>query len=212
MSHPLLRFRLFTYTGDDLDDPDTLARLPPLLAEILGASNGLVAYRGGFHLRGACRAPAWHALATVWDGDQSLHAVYDEVDPDDIPFAQDALGDQYLLRAGRVHRLWSESGDVRPLHIDLGHFLTLVAAVPYQALDIQPFERFIEAGGNLKPGELLRADPPFCLKKEDEEVTLEAVPAGQRLFSLAAHHRSLPLEVARSEYDLVDIARRGRHH
>ncbi len=209
MAHPLLKFSLFTYTGDEVDDHETWQRLPADLRDVLRHTNGLVAYRGGFHLRGAVLDPAWHAISTVWDGALSLHRAYSDLRDTDVPFAQDALGDQYLLRDARVVRLWAETGDVEPLHITLAHFLTRVAAVPYQSLHIQPLQRFQDAGGQLRPGQLLRADPPFCLP-QDGAVALEAVDAGQRIFSLATLSLNLPVTVTLEGIDLVEVARRRR--
>ena len=207
----LLKFRLFTYTGDPVDDHDIFARLPALLGELLKQTNGFVAYRGGLHFRGAVKAPGWHALRTAWEGPRALHRGYDYVEETDVPFAQDALGDQYLLRDDVVMRLWSETGDVESLGIGLGHFMHRVQAVPYQALNIQPFVRFLEDGGVLAPGQLLRADPPFCLLGEDESVSLSAIDAGERLATLAALCRTLQgRPINQSGVDLLEMAARRR--
>jgi hypothetical protein len=206
-----LRFRLFIYTGDAIDDPETFERLPSPLQSILAHTNGLIAYRGGFHLRGAVTAPSWHGIAPMWDGELSLHRSYDAVQPDDIPFAQDGLGDQYLLRDETVHRLWSETGDVVSLGIGFVHFLHRIQAVPYQSLNIQPFQAFLDAGGVLKPGQLLRSDPPFCLRKQEETVSLAAVEVTERLVTLAALSRTLnQRELAPEGVDLLELAIRGR--
>lgn len=183
----LQRFGFFSYEGPEIEDEASYERLPPLLMDVLMRVNGFIAYRGGFHLRGACLTPSWHALHTVWDGDLSLHRAYPGVWPTDVPFAQDALGDQFLLRDGQVLRLWAETGELEDLGRDLAAFLVGLQTDPYELLDVQPLLLFEQEGGKLRPGQLLHADPPFSLQGDDfeGEVKLSAEDAEDRLYSLA---------------------------
>jgi hypothetical protein len=48
--------------------------------------------------------------------------MYSEVKIDDFPFAQDYLGDQFLLRSGSVLRLRDETGEVEDLAIGWREF------------------------------------------------------------------------------------------
>jgi hypothetical protein len=210
----LLRFGLFTFEGDPVDDEETFERLPAPLRDVLMRANGFVAWRGAFHLRGACRTPSWHALATVWDGELSLHRAYPGVEPSDVPFAQDALGDQFLLRRGRVLRLWAEVGDLDDTGYDLMEFLRELQRDPWGLLDIQPLEVFEAEGARLRPGQLLHADPPFCQQEGDEEVALRAVDAEDRLYSLMELARlgptvtpALAAEIGEGGVDLLELAR-----
>lgn len=43
-----------TFVGPPVDDRDVLDRVPAPLRQLLEDTNGLVAFEGGFHLRGAC--------------------------------------------------------------------------------------------------------------------------------------------------------------
>ncbi len=210
-----MRFRLFSFEGGAIDDDLTFERLPPELRDLLMQANGFIAYHGGLHIRGACQNPSWHALSTVWDGELSLHRVYPGVQPADVPFGQDALGDQYLLRDGEVLRLWAETGDIEGLGQPLFSFLQSVQRNPHGVLDIQPLTLFEEQGHRLRPGQLLHADPPFCMQteEEDEEIDLSAVDAEDRLFSLMELARLGPgpapdLSQAGEEgVNLVELAR-----
>src|ERR1700681_1788880 len=104
-----------TFSGPAIDDREMLAKLPKELAALLTQTNGFIQFHGGLHVRGACLAPAWHSLREAWLGDNAFHRLYPEVEPDDIPFAEDYLGDQFLLRGGDVWRLYAETGEVEPL-------------------------------------------------------------------------------------------------
>jgi hypothetical protein len=182
-----------TFVGPELDDLEVLEACPPDLRRFLEETNGLTAYNGGLHIRGACRAPSWHSLHDVWHGEHALHRLYPAaVTPNDIPFAQDSVGDQWLLRAGAVCRLSAETGDVE----DLGHnFETFLAATerdPVETLGLHPLLQFQADGGTLAPGQLLSVYPPFCTEEAAKGVSLAAVPAAERLEFLSELASQLP--------------------
>jgi hypothetical protein len=104
-----------TYVGPPIDDADILARVPSDLADRLRQANGFIWFGGGLHVRGACREPAWHSLRAAWEGDAALHVLYPTVQVDDVPFAEDCVGDQFLIRGGTVWKLAAETGDVEDL-------------------------------------------------------------------------------------------------
>src|SRR5271166_4833360 len=99
-----MRLEHVTYRGPAIDDRAILAKLPRALTELLEQTNGFIQFHGGLHVRGACRQPDWHSLRAAWESEHAFHQLYPEVDPEDIPFAEDALGDQFLLRDGEVWR------------------------------------------------------------------------------------------------------------
>jgi hypothetical protein len=184
-----------TFTGPPLDDEDLLARLPTNLADLLRQINGFIQFQGGLHVRGACGEPAWHSLRDAWDGDAAFHRLYPEVRPDDVPFAEDSLGDQFFLRNRRVWRLAAETGEVESLGVGLGGFFEAVEADPVEFLSLHPLLEFQREGGRLEPGQLLAAFPPFCTKEAADGVSLAAIPADERrrfLADLAAQLRDLP--------------------
>lgn len=177
-----------TYRGAPLDDVALLERLPADLAQLLARRNGVVALRGGLHVRGACVAPAWHSLRRALEGDTALHLRFPALLPADIPFAQDAYGNQFVLRDGEVRRLAvadaarGASGIVGALHslgVDLTGFLDQVARDPIGYLDLEPLLRFTQAGGLLAPGELLASDPARAVPA-DELLISSAPPSPER--------------------------------
>jgi hypothetical protein len=138
-----------------IDDPDLLDRLPTPCRTLLLQVNGYVAYQGGLHVRVACRAPDWHSLRNAWHGPDSLQALYPVLTDGDIPFAEDALGDQYLVRDGEVIRLDAETATIHSLEVDVAGFDAAVRADPTGFLSLQPLRLFRANGGTLLLGQLL---------------------------------------------------------
>lgn len=180
-----------TYSGGPLDDPGILDRVPPGFASLLRTRNGCVAYQGGLHVRGACRDPAWHSLRGAWEGPEALHVLFEEVHPTDVPFAEDAFGDQFLLREGRVLRLSGELGEVAEAAGGLEDFFTQLLADAGRVLDYEPLLEFLAGGAELRPGQLLAAYPPFVLSAGGARRDVRAVDALERRRFLADLARQL---------------------
>lgn len=174
-----------TYEGPASDDPGVLDVLPPDLRNLLEQINGFIQFDGGLHVRGACKEPGWHSIGEAMTGEYAFHERYPGVLHTDVPFAQDAIGDQYLLRDGMVHWLYAETGDVESLRTSLIEFLEAAQANPDAYLGLQLLRQFLAGGGTLQPGELLHVYPPLCTVEAKSGVTVTAVPAGERLKFLA---------------------------
>jgi hypothetical protein len=181
-----------TFTGPAPDDPEVLGRLPEVLQGLLADSNGFIAYGGGLHVRGASFEPAWHSIRAAWWGDRAFHRVYGAVAESDVPFAEDAVGDQWLLRGDEVVQLSAETGDVDGLGLGLPEFLASATHDPMEALGLHPLMQFANEGGRLEPGQLLHVYPPFCTEEAAKGVSLDAVPAAERLYFLAELARQMP--------------------
>jgi hypothetical protein len=173
------------YTGPTIDDQPILELLPTDLRDFLLRCNGYVAFHGGLHIRGACLSPSWHSLRYWWLGAGALHLLFPSVDESDVPFGEDGLGDQYLLRGGVVHRLSAESGDIASLKADLREFDKNVREDPIGYLSLGPLEEFRASGGELMPGQLLNVYPPFVMKESADGVSYRAVPTEERIRFLA---------------------------
>ena len=174
-----------TYEGPPIDDRETFALLPADLRNLLEQINGFIQFGGGLHVRGACVEPAWHSIAEAMSGELALHAHYPAVLPTDVPFAQDAVGDQYLLRDGIVHWLYGETGDLESMRLGLIEFFEAAQEKPDAYLGLQLLRQFQASGGTLQPGELLHVYPPLCTVEARSGVSVTAVPVGERLRFLA---------------------------
>lgn len=186
-----------SFVGPPIDDRELLAKLPKALADLLEEANGFVQFHGGLHVRGACLEPAWHSLRDAWLGEHAFHRLYADVKPEDIPFAEDCMGDQFLLREGTVWHLFAETGELESLEASFGEFLQNVEEDPGEHLGLHPLLQFQREGGHLQPGQLLAADPPFCMEEAEDGVKLKAIPSGARrqfLADFARRFRESPPE------------------
>jgi hypothetical protein len=178
------------FHGPPIDDVSILDLLPEPYARLLRSVNGYIAYHGGLHVRGACHQPTWHSLRYHWLGDGAIHKLYPALTPDDVPFAEDALGDQFIVRDGIVHRLAAETGELASLSVDLPDFDAAVQADPVQYLQLQPLQRVRAEGKSLEPGQLLSVLPPFVLQTKDER-SFEPVDGRAHLEWLADFARQI---------------------
>jgi hypothetical protein len=184
------------YVGPAIDDEAIFPLLPRPYANLLQRMNGYVAYHGALHVRGACREPLWHSLRYAWTGDGALHRLYPDLTIDDIPFAEDAIGDQYIIRDETVHQLSGETGEITSREMDIVEFDAAVRANPFEFLLLGPLQQLIDEGGTLQPGELLSVMPPLVISREPgERTSVRAIPARERiewLAMLARKIRDLP--------------------
>ncbi len=187
--------RHLSFVGPSLDDVDILPRLSRPYVQLLASQNGFVAFNGGLHVRGAVLEPQWHSIRAALEGPDALHKLFDVLTPTDIPFAQDAVGDQFILRSNLVSRLDGETGTLQSLNIDLDRFLDACDTNPVGFLRLQPLLNFQTLGGVLAPGQLLSVYPPFLIQTKANERSYAAVPAAERIRMLAgfmSETRSLP--------------------
>lgn len=183
------------FQGLEIGDGETLSKLPEPLRNLLAQINGFVQFGGGLHIRGACLSPTWHSLREAWSGENALCKLFPAVLETDIPFGQDVMGDQFVLRENIVYRLHSETGKIESLNCDFFAFLNLSQNDPLEFLQLHPLLQFQNEGGTLQPGELLSAYPPFCTVNAQNGVSLRANSAQERiafLASFAAQISSLP--------------------
>lgn len=168
-----LDLRDVTWNGPEITDPKILRDLPEDHFQFLRQLNGFVLSGGALHVRGAVLEPEWHSIRKSWRGKDAFHELYDEVLPGDIPFAEDLFGDQFFLRRGAVWRLFAETGELEPMTDSFADFL--------EGVD-EDAEGFLNVpGGNLEPGQLMLAYPPFCLEESGKESRLSVVPAAQAI-------------------------------
>src|SRR5687768_17780187 len=185
-----------TWTGPKIDDQDLLRELPEALRELLTWQNGFVLHGGALHVRGACTAPEWHSLRNACHGDEAMHKLYADVRVEDVPFAQDIFGAQFLLRSEVVMRLFAESGEVEMMAEDLDEFLAALNVDLEGYLNVQP--------GQLEPGQLLLAYPPFCFEEAGTNIEFTPLPASEVIkfhAQLAAQLKDVP-EGAKIEFKI----------
>jgi len=181
-----------TYRGPAFDATSpTITVLPANLLSLLQQTNGFVQFGGGLHVRGVCEQPLWHSLTSVLAGPLALHKSYDALLPTDVPFAQDCMADQFVLRDGNIFKLWSETGEMESLDLNLPQFFKAAEANSVEFLGMEPLLRFESDGNSLQPGQVLHAYPPFCTEEAANGVSLRAVSIVEALQFLAGFSRQL---------------------
>ncbi len=183
-----------TFIGPRIDDAGVLSGVTAKLSSLLHQVNGFIEFGGGLHVRGACLEPEWHSLRAAWHGQHAFAKLYGSVRAEDIPFGQDCVGDQFLLREGVVWRLEAETGDMESFACGLNEFLSRAQRDPVGYLSLAPLQNFHESVGELLPGRLIHAVPPFCVKG-DGPPSLRDVEAGELILwhaEFAAQIADLP--------------------
>lgn len=175
-----------SYTGPTFEEgASVVATLPQSLVSLLRQINGFVLFSGGLHVRGVCSAPEWHSLDSVMCGQMALHHLYPVLIPSDVPFAQDCVADQFILRNDIVHKLEAETGELYSLEVGLAGFFSAVQENPVEFLAMQPLLQFQSDGGSLQVGQVLHVYPPFCTNEAREGVSLKPVPVHEAIVFLA---------------------------
>jgi hypothetical protein len=184
-----------TWAGPPIDDQQTFKQLPSDLTKLLESVNGFIQYGGALHVRGASQTPEWHSLRHAWESPDAFHRHYRTVKKSDVPFAQNALGDQYFIRDNDVYRLDTECDEIESLDMDLQTFMQEVQNDPIGALSVEPLEDFWGHGGELEPGQLLSVMPPFVLAQSDTKHSFRGISTLDRqrfLADFAEQIRDLP--------------------
>ncbi len=181
-----------TFVGPHFEEGSAIAgALPDNLVGLLRQINGFILLEGGLHLRGVCSEPEWHSLAAVLTGPQAMHTLYPALRASDIPFAQDCVADQYVLRDRVVYKLEAETGNLVSLGQSLPEFLAAAQANPIEFLGMQPLQRYQQDGGALEPGQVLHVYPPFCTQEAANGVSLNPVPYGEAIAFLSEFARKV---------------------
>lgn len=184
----------------DVDASRETRDLPVALARLLEPVDGLVAIDGGLHILGARSRLPWHDLDQVWKGSRALFILYDSVFPEDVPFAANCMGDQFLLRGEAVFQLIAETGELDHVDGSLESFLQRCAARdPEIWLGLRYLEQFEDEKGRLDPARVLLPYPLLTMAESEKGVRLAAVPAEEAL----DFHASIARRIA----DLPDGAR-----
>lgn len=183
-----VEFKGVTYLNHELHEKEVFELLPDEMRAFYREINGIVAYNGGFQIRGCGTGPSWNSLDDFWKGENALHKTYSNLLPTDIPFAQDCMGDQYVFRAGSVWHLLSETGELDDLELEFDEFIDEVVEDPVEFLSLYPLLEFMETGEELQPGELLAPSVPFT-EEAGDDYTFSKQTVEHRLKWLAEYYK-----------------------
>lgn len=184
-----MKLQGITYKNQTIDDESTFRQLPEILQRFLKQLNGVVAFKGGLHIRGCTSNPSWHSINHVWSGKLAFWKHYPDILDTDVPFGQDCMGDQFLLRGEKVIKLYAETGDVQDLNLNFVAFLDEIENDPVEFLGMFPLVHFEMDGKELQPGQLLQADPPLSLNPSGNNIFLKAIPVEEQLLFLSEFYK-----------------------
>jgi len=175
-----------TYQGPEhQEDQDIESLLPDNLLSLLKQMNGFIQFGGGLHVRGLCKEPEWHSLRTAMFSETAIYKLYPAVEKSDVPFAQDCVADQYILRGRTVYKLYAETGELECLDFGLGSFLSAVSSDPVEFLGLEPLLQIQEQGQSIEPGQVIHVYPPFCTEEAKNGVSLKPVSNTEALTFLS---------------------------
>ncbi len=144
------------YTGHEIDDLDTFNMLPKYIRDFYIKNNGFILGNGVVHIRGCVKKPIWHSLKEIWYGKDKLSNLYDSIQLNDIPIAQDCFGDQFFLRNNTMYLLKSEFDEIETFNCDFLEFMEQIYDLTPEEIDLKNSH-----GIKLKPGQLINVDPPL---------------------------------------------------
>ena len=171
-----------TYQGPEYQaDQEVESLIPENLLSLLQQLNGFIQFGGGLHVRGICKEPEWHSLRAALFGETAIHKLFPSVGQSDIPFAQDCVADQYLLRDRIVYKLYAETGDIECLELGLASFLSAATSDPVDFLGLEPLLELQKEGVSLEPGQAIGVYPPFCTEEAKQGVSLKPVAVEKAL-------------------------------
>lgn len=181
-----MEFTSVTYQGSAITDKQTFAQLPKELQNFLEQVNGIVVFGGGLQIYGCVVQPEWLSLGKAWN---ELIRTYEHLTESDIPFAQDCMGDHFILRNSQVSYLNCETGELDNLELSFDDFLREAISNPVDFLSLNPLLQHQQNGGILQPGELLNAYPPFSMKiEQNQSYSIKNVPAMEQRSFLANYY------------------------
>lgn len=151
-----------------ISDTITFEAMPFEIQQLLRNMNGVTLLDGGLTFYNCTRENVWNALVYAIAGENALYKTYDQLRANDIPFAIDSFGDQYLLRDGQVHHLFAESGALENMDISLFDFIDKVSTDTVEFLNLHPHVRLRQQDKKLGENQLYSVYPPFMMQSEKE--------------------------------------------
>ena len=146
--------------------------------------NGFYALRGLLHVLGGCTTPPNHSLE-AWNSLDGWRRAYGMRTEGAVFFAQDAFGDQFGYRQGKVVRLKAQLGVLEGVATSLVEWIESVLVEPDYALSRKLFELCIDAHGPLPHGGLFFV-PSMQGPFDAEKVQVMPRRDGMELLAVAA--------------------------
>lgn len=118
---------------------------------LLQRRNGFYALGGLLHVLGACQEPPNHSLR-AWNHSEGWRRAWGRLPEGLTFFAQDAFGNQFAYRAGKIVRFRVLSGKVEAMYATLREWLEAVILEPDYLLNRRAFQACVQRHGPLPYG------------------------------------------------------------
>lgn len=113
--------------------------------------NGFYALDGLLHVFGACTSPPNHSLRE-WNRPEGWRSAWGRLTEGLTFFAEDAFGDQFAYRAGKVVRFRALQGGIEPMQATLVEWIEAVLLEPDYVLHKRLFDECVARHGPLPHG------------------------------------------------------------
>jgi hypothetical protein len=148
--------------------------------KLLRRWNGFYALGGLLHVLGACVAPPNHSLRE-WNDPAGWRSAWGLRADGLAFFAQDAFGDQFAYRGGKVVRFRVATGTVDPLHATLREWIEAVLLEPDYVLPRKLFESCVQLHGPLPRGGHFAPVGPVSESELSDPARYRVVPTRDNL-------------------------------
>lgn len=115
-------------------------------------------FDGWLQLRHESDTKKWDDINYYWIWNGAFYKYYENINKSDIPIAQDAFGDQFFIRDGKMIKLYSEDGEIENINLSFNEWIKKCLINPEARLNIDLKYKLVE-------WELLLAYPPFCTEE-----------------------------------------------
>jgi hypothetical protein len=120
-------------------------------ARLLQHWNGFYALDGLLHVFGACEFPPNHSLR-AWNAPDGWRAAWGRLTEGLTFFAEDAFGDQFAYRGGKIVRMRTLAGGLEVTHASITEWIEAVLLEPEYMLNAKLFRACVARLGGLPHG------------------------------------------------------------
>lgn len=157
---------------------------------VLKRWNGFYALDGLLHVLGACETPPNHSLR-AWNAPDGWRAAWGRATEGLVFFAQDAFGDQFAYRGGKIVRLRARSGRVEAQQATLTEWIEAVMLDPDYVLDRRTFQACVKRLGPLPRGGHFVSTVPVAAGEPLDPSHAHVVPTRDSMEMLAVSARNV---------------------
>lgn len=144
--------------------------------DMLRRWNGFYALGGLLHVFGACVEPPSHSML-LWNQFDGWRSAWGRLTDGLVFFAEDAFGDQFAYRAGKIVRFRALAGGIEAVQATLSEWIESVLLEPDYVLNKRLFDACVREHGPLPHGGHFAPVGPLDDARTLEPGNVQVVPA-----------------------------------